>query len=130
MSARLGAPVRARIVTTAVVLGVTLLVAAPAVPAGAGTPAAPRPRPGLCARVQTQWGRLVLANQRAKLAFQKASALRARLVRAGRSRLGHRLDRRLEYLRQRHLTLVARVDAIAARANGICPDRPPVLEGF
>jgi hypothetical protein len=69
-------------------------------------------------------------NQRAKAAFARASALRGRLLRAGRVRLAHRLDIRLRYLRQIHLALVDRVALLAARAGGSCSGRPPALERY
>jgi hypothetical protein len=119
--------VQAGVVASVLVLGTLLVVAAPA---GAATPAARNPRPGLCMRVRNQWARLVVANKRAKTAFEKASALRDRLLHAGRANLAHRLDVRLQYLRQIHVMLVDRVQLVAARASGVCSDRPPVLETF
>jgi hypothetical protein len=119
--------VRRRVAVSVVALGALLALAAPA---AAATPAAPNPRPGLCARVETQWARIVVANKRAKTAFARASALRGRLMRAGRVRLAHRLDLRLRYLRQIHRILVDRVALLAARAGGVCPGRPPVLGSY
>ena len=111
-------------------LGTLLGFAGPAAPAGAATPAARSPRPGLCVRVRNQWARLVVANKRAKTAFEKASALRDRLRHGGRANLAHRLDARLQYLRQIHVLLVDRVQLVAARASGVCSDRPPVLDSY
>ena len=129
-SARPEARSRLGRVASAGLLTALLVCAVPATPAGAATPTATGPRPGLCARVQTRWARLVLANQRAKAAFLRASALQDRLERAGRSRLGHRLDIRLQYLRQIHAILVDRVRLLAARAAGVCSGRPPVLDSY
>jgi len=120
---------RSRLVASAAALGALLVLAAPVAPAGAATPTATTPRPRLCARAQAQWARIVLQNQKLKAAFGRASALRARLERAGRTRLAHRLDIRIQYLRQLHVTLVDRVSLIATRANGAC-GRPPVLDSF
>ncbi len=117
-------------IASVLVLGTLLVFAGPAAPAGAATPTAPSPRPGLCVRARDQWARLVAANKRAKTAFQKASALRDRLRRRGRATLAHRLDVRLQYLRQIHVLLVDRVQLIAARASGVCSDRPPVLDSY
>jgi hypothetical protein len=129
-SARRGIRVQAGLVASVLVLGTLLVFAGPAVPAGAATPTARNPRPGLCVRVRNQWARLVVANKRAKTAFQKASALRDRLLRPGRANLAHRLDVRLRYLRQIHVLLVDRVQLVAARASGVCSDRPPVLDSY
>jgi hypothetical protein len=121
---------RPRLVAGAVALGALLVLTAPVAPAGAAAPTAPSPRPGLCARVDAQWARIVLQNKRAKALFVRASALRARLQRAGRTRLAHRLDVRIRYLRQIHVTLVDRVALIATRASGVCSGRPPALDSF
>ncbi|GEM_PF-3154897 len=128
--ARRGIRVQAGLVASVLLLGTLLVFAGPAAPAGAATPTAQNPRPGLCARVRNQWTRLVATNKRAKTAFQKASALRDRLLRGGRATLAHRLDVRLQYLRQIHVLLVDRVQLIAARASGVCSDRPPVLDSY
>jgi hypothetical protein len=85
---------------------------------------------GICARADHQWARLVAMNQRAKTAFEKAQAFRNRLIRAGRVGIAHRLDTRLAHLRQIHATLVARAEAVAARVQGRCSDRPPTLSAF
>jgi hypothetical protein len=129
-SARRGIRVQAGLVATVLVLGAVFVFPGPAAAAGAATPTARNPRPGVCARVRNQWARLVVANKRAKTAFDKASALRDRLVHGGRANLAHRLDVRLQYLRQIHALLVDRVQLIAARANGVCSDRPPVLDSY
>ena len=112
-----------------VALGAVLVLAVPAAPAGAQTTAAPDAHPGLCARVHNQYDRAVKANARAKVAFEKASALQQRLLQQ-RPRLAHRLDVRLQYLRQLHELLVDRVNLIASRASGVCSEKPPVLESY
>jgi hypothetical protein len=121
---------RARLVAASAVLGLTLIVP-PAGPAG-GTTEGVRlaPQPAICARVRSQWARLADANRRARRAFQRAETLQARLLRAGRSAIAHRLDTRLQDLRHAHTLLVTRVATIAAKAAGVCSGRPPVLSGL
>jgi hypothetical protein len=116
---------RGRVAAAAALVALTLPVAL-AAPAGAATPQAP----AICARVQTQYTRIVAANTRAKNAFEKASTLRSQLNRNGRARLGQRLNTRLAYLQSVHAELVARVAAIAARVQGRCPTPPPSLPAF
>jgi hypothetical protein len=89
--------------------------------------AAPLPRAGVCARADRQWARVVAIDKRTKTAFAKAQALQERLIRAGRPGVAHRLDIRLEHLRQLHAELVNRAAVIAARVRGQCPDRSPSL---
>ncbi len=113
----------------AAVLGALAVVSLAAGPAGAASAPA-RPGPAICARVQNQFARIVATNHRAKAAFQRASALQARLARRHRAQLAHRLDARLEYLRDVHTTLVARVSAIAARIDGVCSLAPPTLDSY
>ncbi|HEV3452909.1 MAG TPA: hypothetical protein VG869_17125 [Acidimicrobiia bacterium] len=115
----------------AVALGGLTLIVPLAVPAGAATDGVrPAPQPAICARARSQWARLADANRRARRAFQRAEALQARLLRAGRSAIAHRLDTRLRYLRQVHTLIVTRVATIAAKAAGVCSGRPPVLAGL
>jgi hypothetical protein len=109
-----------------------VLTVAAAAPAGAQSSPTPNP-PGaatLCTRAHNQWARLVTANKRATVAFGRAQALQNRLLRQGRATLSHRLDTRLAYLRQAHALLVSRVQAIAARVQGRCSERPPDLGSF
>jgi hypothetical protein len=107
-------------------VAVVTLTAGPAAAAPAARPAAPL----VCNRVQNQWARVVANNDRAKAAFQRASALQAQLVRRHRPELARRLDARLQHLRDLHTTLVARVSAIAARVRGVCPQPPPTLVSY
>jgi hypothetical protein len=110
------------------VVAVALSVAVVAAPAPAQTtsPSAA----SVCTRAQRQWDRLVTLNGKAKNAFARAQALQSRLLRAGRVLVAHRLDQRLAHLRSIHATLVARVQAIAARVQGRCSDRAPALTSF
>jgi hypothetical protein len=113
----------------AVVTLLALGAIAPAGPAAAqSAPPANNPRAvTLCGRAHNQWARLVAANKRATVAFNRAQAVQNRLLRQGRTTLAHRLDTRLAYLRQAHALLVSRVAAIAARVQGRCTERPPDL---
>jgi hypothetical protein len=118
---------RTRTIAAAAVVGGLSLVGV-AGPAGAQTA---RPsRAAICVRAERQWDRVVVANQRAKVAFTKAQALRNQLIRAGRVVVAHRLDGRLAHLRAVHAALVARVQVIATRIQGRCPARAPTLTAF
>jgi hypothetical protein len=108
----------------------SLALAVPAAPAGAATATAPSPRPALCGRVRNQYARLVAQNKRAKTAFEKASALQQRVLRSGRTQLAHRLDTRLQYLRQIHVLLVDRVNLVASRVASRCSVRAPTLDSY
>jgi hypothetical protein len=111
------------------VLGMLALASLAAGPVAAAPTTRPA-SPPVCTRVRNQWTRIVINNNRAKNAFQRASALQDRLERQHRLLLAHRLDARLQYLRDLHTTLVARVGAIAARVDGACSLTPPVLDSY
>ena len=113
----------------AAVLGAVALVSLAAAPVAAAPSVRPAAPPA-CTRVRNQWARIVSNNHRAKAAFQRASALRDRLLAQHRLALAHRLDARLQYLRDLHTTLVARVRAMVARVGGVCSLTPPALDGF
>jgi hypothetical protein len=119
---------RTRTIAAVVAVAATLSLVAAAGPAAAQT-ASPS-RTGICVRAEQQWARLGAANRQAKAAFARAQALQNRLVRAGRVVVAHRLDQRLAHLRSIHAALVARAEAIAARVQGRCADRPPTLSDF
>jgi hypothetical protein len=106
-----------------------LALAGPAAAQSTPTPNTPRAAT-LCARAHNQWARLVTANKRATVAFDRAQALQNQLLHQGHTTLAHRLDTRLTYLRQAHTLLVNRVNAIAARVQGRCSERPPDLGSF
>jgi hypothetical protein len=118
-------PIRALLIVAATTAASVVAVAAPA----GAQPVSPS-RPALCVRAENQWARRVTANKQAKTAFDKAQALQNRLLRAGRTLVAHRLDTRLGHLRAIHTTLVARGAAIAARVQGRCSGRPPILNDF
>ena len=116
---------RTRTIAAVVAVTAGLSLGGAAVPAAAQS--APPTRAGICVRAERQWARLVAANQQAKAAFARAQALQNRLERAGRVVIAHRLDQRLAHLRAIHAALLVRVQAITARVQGRCPDRPPAL---
>jgi hypothetical protein len=121
---------RRRSRTIAAVVAVTAALSLAGVAGPAGAQSAPPSRAGICVRAEQQWARLVVANRQAKAAFARAQALQNRLLRAGRVVVAHRLDQRLAHLRAIHAGLVARVQAIAARVQSRCSDRPPALSDF
>jgi hypothetical protein len=117
-------------VTLVTLLGLAAIGSAgPAAAQSAPIPNGPRAAT-LCTRAHNQWARLVAANKRATVAFNRAQTLQNRLLRQGRTTLAHRLDTRLAYLRQVHALSVSRVAAIAARVQGRCTERPPDLGSF
>jgi hypothetical protein len=121
---------RRRTRTIAAVVAVTAALSLAGVAGPAAAQSAPPSRAGICVRAEQQWARLVIANRQAKAAFARAQALQNRLLRAGRVVVAHRLDQRLAHLRAIHAALVARVQAIAARVQSRCSDRPPALSDF
>jgi hypothetical protein len=121
---------RRRTRTIAAVVAVTATLSLVGVAGPAAAQSAPPSRAGICVQAEQQWARLVAANRQAKAAFTRAQALQNRLLRAGRVVVAHRLDQRLAHLRAIHAALVARVQAIAARVQGRCPDRSPTLSDF
>jgi hypothetical protein len=121
---------RRRTRTIAAVVAVTAALSLAGVAGPAVAQSIPPSRTGICVRAEQQWARLVVANRQAKAAFARAQALQNRLLRAGRVVVAHRLDQRLAHLRAIHAALVARVQAIAARVQSRCSDRPPALSDF
>jgi hypothetical protein len=125
---RLPRPLALAVLVT--ILGIAAIGAAgPVAAQPAATPNAARVLP-VCTRAHNQWARLVTANKRASIAFNRAQSLQNQLLRQGRTTLAHRLDTRLAYLRQAHTLLVSRVQAIATRVQGRCTERPPDLTSF
>jgi hypothetical protein len=121
---------RRRTHTIAAVVAITAALTLVGVAGPAAAQSALPSRAGICVRAEQQWARLVAANRQAKAAFARAQALQNRLLRAGRVVVAHRLDQRLAHLRAIHTALVTRAQAIAARVQGRCPDRPPTLSAF
>jgi hypothetical protein len=116
--------------TIAAVVAATAGLSLVGIAGPAAAQSAPPSRAGICVRAEQQWARLGVANRQAKAAFARAQALQKQLSRAGRVVVAHRLDQRLAHLRAIHAALVARVQAVAARVQGRCSDRPPALSDF
>jgi hypothetical protein len=123
--------IRTFVATTVAAATLAFGAGATALATSAGAETAPSTLPAaFCQKAHDRYVKLVEANQKAKAAYQKARDLEAKLAGEGHAVAAHRLDVRLDHLRNVHTRVVARVEAIRARVQARCGDPGPDPESL
>ncbi|HZP28382.1 MAG TPA: hypothetical protein VFC99_05485 [Acidimicrobiia bacterium] len=118
--------IRTLVATTVATATLAFGVGGTALATGAAADTTPSTLPAaFCQKAHERYEKLVAANQKAKENYQKARDLQAKLESEGHTVAAHRLDVRLDHLRNVHTRIVARVEAIRAKVKDRCGDPGP-----